>query len=80
MIPRHEAELRNALDPLAYRRHVKLSRRQFRYWIDAKRIRETAWTTLIEHLPKGVKAADLSLIEDEDDILIFYREKMSKLT
>ena len=79
MLKRHQDCLKNALDPLSYRRSVTLSRRQFRYWVGAQRIRETAWNTLVENLPEDVDPKQLSLIEDEDDILIFYRDKMSKL-
>jgi hypothetical protein len=79
MISRHLTALKNALDPLAYRRYVTLSRRQFRFWIGAQRIRTTAWETLIENLPEDVDPKELSILEDEDDILIFFRDKMSDL-
>jgi len=79
MIKRHEDALRNALDPLAYKRFVSISRRQFRLWTGVQRIRQSAWEQLVGHLPEDVDPEDLRLIEDEDDILIFYKDKMSRL-
>jgi hypothetical protein len=79
MDKRHSDALRNALEPLAYRRFATLSRKQFRHWVRAQRLGPNSWKEIRKHLPLGTSASDIMVIEDEDDILLIFAEKLSPL-
>lgn len=74
---RHQYALANALDPLCFGKSVVISRKLLRHWLEVERIRTRAWETLAEYLPEGVELSSLCVVEDDDDIILFHREKMT---
>jgi hypothetical protein len=79
LIKRHEDQIRNLIDDLHLKGWARFSRDCLRHWYQQDRMSKTVWRDISERLPEDWTAKDVTVLEYQDDILLFENSCTSKL-